>query len=57
MEATAAKAVQDVTTKTIQAADSTMKKFWSILDAATEKKPPSEYLSQKGIDSMQGQGS
>jgi len=39
----------------VRAVDSALKKFWSVLDAAAEKKPPSETMTQKGIQSMQGQ--
>jgi len=48
---------KDAAEKTVHAVDSTLKKFWSILDAAVEKKSPGEYMSPKGISSMQGQDS
>ena len=52
MEETAiAKAAVDTTTKL---AETAIKKAWSILDAASEKKPPSEYLSQNAIKAIQG---
>ena len=31
-----------------------VKKAWSIMDAATEKQPPGDYLSPKAIQSIQG---
>ncbi|MCL4266962.1 MAG: hypothetical protein KJ069_27530 [Anaerolineae bacterium] len=31
-----------------------VKKAWSIMDAASEKQPPSDYLSPKAIQSIQG---
>jgi hypothetical protein len=31
-----------------------VKKAWSIMDAASEKKTPSEYLSRRGTRSIQG---
>lgn len=51
------KTAKDTAEKTIHAVDSAMKKFWSILDAAVEKKSPGEYMSPKGINSMRGQDS
>lgn len=57
LETVAVKAATDAATQTVRTADSAMKKFWSILDAAAEKKPPSETMTQKGIQSMQGQPS
>lgn len=35
-------------------AEAGVKKAWSILDAASEKKPPSEVLSQKAVRAVQG---
>jgi hypothetical protein len=34
--------------------DAGMKKAWSILEAAEQKKAPSEVLSPKGIQAIQG---
>lgn len=48
---------KDVSQKGLKTADSTIKKAWSILDAASEKKPPSEYLSKRAISSIQGETS
>ena len=36
--------------------EATLKKAWSVLDAASEKKPPSEVLSKKAVKAVQGQG-
>lgn len=33
-----------------------IKKAWSVMDAAAEKQKASEYLSDKGIKAIQGQG-
>jgi len=54
LETTTAKVATDTTRQAVKAADSTVKKIWSILDAATEKKAPSEFLSSKAINSIQG---
>jgi len=50
-EVAIAKAAVDTTTKL---AETAIKKAWSILDGASEKKPPSEYLSQNAIKAIQG---
>jgi hypothetical protein len=55
LEATT-KAVTDVVNQTMKVADTAIKKAWSIMEAATEKRSPSEYLSQKAVNSIQGQG-
>lgn len=57
LESMAVKTTQDVVSRTVNLVDSTMKKIWSILDAATEKESPSKYLSPRGISSIQGQDS
>ena len=53
------KMVVDATTKTVQTiergAEALVKKAWSILDAASEKKKPSEYLRPEAIRSIQGE--
>ncbi len=49
-ESTALKAV----TETTKLTETALKKAWSIMDAATEKKSPSEYLSQTAIKAVQG---
>jgi hypothetical protein len=50
----AVKAAADVSQTTIRIIEGTIKKAWSILDAASEKKPPSEMLSPKAIRAIQG---
>ena len=40
--------------ETQRQADSALKKFWSVLDAAAEKQSPSQALSPKAIGSIQG---
>ena len=54
LETTIAKTASDAAGSSLKMAETTVKKTWSILDAAIEKKPPSEYLSQSGIKAMQG---
>ena len=44
----------DVTKTSLKLAESAIKKVWSIMDAASQKRSPSEYLSQQGINAMQG---
>jgi hypothetical protein len=53
---TAAKTVTDVASQTLKVADAAVKKAWSIMEAAAEKKSPSEYLGSKAIKSIQGEG-
>lgn len=50
-----AKVVGDTTRQAAQLAEAGIKKAWSILDAASEKKPPSEMLSQRAVRAVQGQ--
>lgn len=54
MEDAAIQVGQEVVQKTISTVESTLKKIWSVLDAASEKKVPSEILSQQGIKAIQG---
>lgn len=54
LESFALNTAKDVTQKAIGVVDSMMKKAWSILDAASEKKPPSEILKPKAINAIQG---
>ena len=53
------KLVVDATVKTAQTiergAENLVKKAWSVLDAASEKQKPSEYLRPEAIRSIQGQ--
>jgi hypothetical protein len=51
----AAKAVTDVVDQTKKVTETAIKKAWSIMDAATEKKSPGEYLGQRAIKSIQGE--
>jgi hypothetical protein len=48
----------DAAVKTAQVAEkgleSLVKKAWSIMDAAAEKKTPSQYLSDQAVRSIQG---
>lgn len=54
LESTIINSTTDVTKKAVQVVDSGIKKAWSILDAASEKKQPSEMLSQNAIRAIQG---
>lgn len=40
--------------KTKRIVEAGIRKAWSILDAASEKRPPSEYLSQQAVRAIQG---
>jgi hypothetical protein len=48
------KTVADAVVTTAKVVETGLKKAWSILDAASEKKAPSEYLSKDGISAIQG---
>ena len=48
------KITKDTAEKGAHMVEAGIKKAWSILEAATEKQSPSEYLSPKAIYSMQG---
>lgn len=48
------KAVTDTISTTLKLTEATLKKAWSILDAASEKDSPSEYLSPNAIKAIQG---
>lgn len=48
------KIASDVINKAEKTAEVTVKKTWSILDAATEKMKPSDQLSQDAIRKIQG---
>jgi hypothetical protein len=43
-----------VTKTAVKETENLIKKAWSIMDAASEKAQPSEYLSPKTIQSIQG---
>lgn len=55
IEKSAVKATSDVTRKTIRTAESLVHKAWTVLDAASEKRPPSDVLSQKAVKAIQGE--
>lgn len=48
------KIATDVVRTTAKLAEAALKKAWSIMEAAAEKKPPSEYLSQNAVKAIQG---
>ncbi|MBM4425274.1 MAG: hypothetical protein FJ030_18150 [Chloroflexi bacterium] len=48
------KALTDTVSTTLKLADSALKKVWSLMDAAAEKKPPSEQLSRAAVQAIQG---
>ncbi len=48
------KVASDVMNKAEKTAEAMVKKAWSLLDAASEKKPPGDYLSQNAIRSIRG---
>ena len=54
LESIASKGSKEVIDQAKNLSETTVRKAWSILDAASEKRPPSEYLSQAGIKSIQG---
>lgn len=54
------KAVVDTTKvmqTTMRETEKLVKKAWSIMDAASEKAQPSEYLSPRAVQSIQGRQS
>jgi hypothetical protein len=48
------KTITDAARTSVKVVESSLKKIWSMLDAAGEKKPPSEILTPKAISSIQG---
>lgn len=48
------KAVVDTVAASLKIAEAAIKKAWSLMDAATEKKPPTEVLSPNAIKAIQG---
>lgn len=54
LESTAVKSVTDGTKVAVKQTEGLIKKLWSIMDAASEKKPPSDYLSSTAVRSIQG---
>lgn len=53
-ESTAVKTVSDTTKGVVRNAETLVKKLWSIMDAASEKKAPGDFLSSQAISSIQG---
>ena len=51
---TAVKTVSDTTKGVVRTAETLVKKLWSIMDAASEKKAPGDFLSSQAISSIQG---
>jgi hypothetical protein len=47
-------ATTDIVKATAKITETMIKKAWTIAEAAVEKKAPSEYLSQQGIQAIQG---
>ena len=54
LESAALKVSGDVVDRAKKVTETTIKKSWSILDAASEKKAPSEYLNHQAIRAIQG---
>jgi hypothetical protein len=48
------KPVSDTVRKSVQAIDSAVRKIWTLLDSASEKKLPTEYLKQNAVRAIQG---
>jgi hypothetical protein len=48
------KTVVDAVDTSVKVVDAGLKKIWSLLDAASEKKLPSETISPKAISAIQG---
>jgi hypothetical protein len=48
------KTVSDAAQTAVKVVDSSLKKIWSVLDAAGERKAPGELLSPKAIGAIQG---
>lgn len=54
LEPTATRAVTDGTKVAVRGAEGLVRKLWSIMDAASQKKSPTEFLSTQAIRSIQG---
>lgn len=48
------KVVTDAVTTAAKLAEAAIKKAWSLMDAATEKKPPTEVLTPNAVKAIQG---
>jgi hypothetical protein len=51
------KFVADAAIKSVRATETAVRKAWSLMEAATEKKRPSEIMSREAIQQMQGKRS
>lgn len=49
-----AKFVADAVVKAARTGETTLRKAWSLMEAATEKQRPSEVMSREAIRRMQG---
>jgi len=49
-------AAQDAARDAVRAVDSTLRKAWTIMDAAHEKPAPSQYLKPDAVKAIQGGG-
>ena len=54
LEETAVKGATDTTKQVIKTTETLVRKAWTVLDAASEKKPPGEVLSQAAVRAIQG---
>ena len=50
------KSTTEATKATAKVVESSIRKAWSVLDAAAEKRAPSEVLSKQAISAIQGKG-
>lgn len=50
-----AKATQDTARTAEKGLESLVRKAWTFLDAASEKKTPSQYLTDRGVGSIRGE--
>jgi hypothetical protein len=49
-----AKLVTDAVVKGVETGVKVVQEAWNLMDAATEKRPPSEVMSQAAVQRMQG---
>ena len=54
LESIVAKATKDTVDKSTRVIETSVKKAWSIMDAAVEKKAPSEQLNKRAMSAVQG---
>lgn len=54
------KLIADATTETARVAEkgmeSLVRKAWSVMEAASEKRAPSQYLTERAVSSIRGEG-